>query len=29
MTEARIPKPNLKQELGQAIKGVFFCLVIA
>ena len=22
-------KPNLKQELGQAIKGVFFCLVIA
>jgi hypothetical protein len=29
MTEALIPKPNLKQELGQAIKGVFFCLVIA
>ena len=29
MTEALIPKPNLKQELGQGIKGVFFCLVIA
>ena len=29
MTEALIPKSNLKQELGQAIKGVFFCLVIA
>ena len=29
MTEALIPKPNLKQELVQGIKGVFFCLVIA
>lgn len=29
MTEALIPKPNLKQELVQGIKGVFYCLVIA
>ena len=29
MTEALIPKPNLKQEIVQGIKGVFFCLVIA
>ena len=29
MTEALIPKPNLKQELSEGIKGVFFCLVIA
>lgn len=29
MTEALIPNPKIKQELGQAIKGVFFCLVIA
>jgi len=29
MTEALIPNPKLKQELGQAIKGVFYCLVIA
>lgn len=29
MNETLIPKPNLKQELVQAIKGVFFCLVIA
>ena len=29
MTEALTPHPKLKQELGQAIKGVFFCLVIA
>lgn len=29
MTEALIPKPNLKQEIAEAIKGVFFCLVIA
>ena len=29
MNEALTSKPNLKQELGQAIKGVFCCLVIA
>lgn len=29
MNEALTSKPNLKQELGQAVKGVFFCLVIA
>lgn len=29
MTEALTSNPKLKQELGQAIKGVFFCLVIA
>lgn len=28
MNEALTFKPNLKQELGQAVKGVFFCLVI-
>ena len=29
MTEALIPNPKLKQEIAEAIKGVFFCLVIA
>lgn len=29
MNESLTSKPNLKQELGQAIKGFFFCLVIA
>ena len=29
MTEALIPNPKLKQELSEAIKGVFYCLVIA
>lgn len=29
MTEALIPNPKIKQELSEAIKGVFFCLVIA
>lgn len=29
MKEALIPNPKLKQEIAEAIKGVFFCLVIA
>lgn len=29
MNEALTTHPKIKQELGQAIKGVFFCLVIA
>ena len=29
MTEALTPHPKLKQEIAEAIKGVFFCLVIA
>lgn len=29
MTEALIPNPKIKQELSEAIKGVFYCLVIA
>ena len=29
MTKALNTHPQMKQELGQAIKGVFFCLVIA
>ena len=29
MNEALTSKTKIKQELGQAIKGVFFCLVIA
>ena len=29
MTEALIPNPKIKQEIAEAIKGVFFCLVIA
>ena len=29
MTEALIPNPKLKQEIAEAIKGVFYCLVIA
>ena len=29
MTEALTSNPKLKQELGRAIKGVFYCLVIA
>lgn len=29
MTEALTNNPKLKQEIAEAIKGVFFCLVIA
>lgn len=29
MNEALTSKPNLKQEIVQAFKGVFYCLVIA
>lgn len=29
MTEALTSHPKLKQEIAEAIKGVFFCLVIA